>query len=40
MNAEKSVNLAREHLEKGEIQDCLKALGSADEILESLRRRV
>ena len=40
MNAEKSVNLAREYLEKGEIQEGLKALGSADEILESLRRRV
>tara|TARA_Y100001934_G_scaffold96109_2_gene118704 strand:+ start:8110 stop:9828 length:1719 start_codon:yes stop_codon:yes gene_type:complete len=40
INAEKSVNMAREHLEKGEIQDCLKSLGLADEIIENLSRRV
>ena len=37
---EAAVNDAAQALESGEIQDCLTALGKADELLESLRRRV
>jgi len=37
---EAAVNGATQALESGEIQECLTALGKADELLESLRRRV
>ena len=37
---EAAVNEATQALDSGEIQDCLTALGNADELLEGLRRRV
>ena len=37
---EAAVNEAAQALDFGEIQDCLTALGNADELLEGLRRRV
>ena len=37
---EAAVNEATDALDSGEIQDCLTALGKADELLENLRRRV
>ena len=37
---EAAVKEAAEALDSGEIQDCLTALGKADELLENLRRRV
>ena len=37
---EAAVNEATQALDSGEIQDCLTALGDADELLEGLRRRV
>jgi len=37
---EAAVNEAAQALDSGEIQDCLTALGNADELLEGLRRRV
>ena len=37
---EAAVNKATQALDSGQIQDCLTALGKADELLEGLRRRV
>ena len=37
---EAAVNEATEALDSGEIQNCLTALGNADELLENLRRRI
>ena len=37
---EAAVNKATQALDSGQIQDCLTALGKADELIEGLRRRV
>ncbi len=39
LNCESSVSKARNSLEKGDIDSCLKSLGDADGIMERLRRR-
>jgi len=39
LNCESSVSKARNSLERGDIDSCLKSLGDADGLMERLRRR-